>query len=289
MSAHSEDKSAFGIGLDWRDPLVRRIVSGVLLAALGLFVSAEGGWLLTAWLTLIGARMAFEWARLLTGMSWTLLTLIMGGTVAAAVLVGGWGRYEIAFAIVAAGAALGAVIANRLHADPDGAALGVPYLALPLIAFEWLGGATPWSTATLYWMLLTTWGTDTFAWAGGKLIGGPRLWPEVSPKKTWAGMAGGFLGGLTGGLIVGIAVGVEQPLIVAGLSLVAAAVAQVGDLAESGLKRRFHVKDAGQIIPGHGGVLDRLDSMIAVVVVTAVYTIIVPAGPLGEGWQEWLK
>lgn len=289
MSAQSEEKATAGLSLDWRDPLVRRIISGLLLAALGLLVAGKGGWLLVAWLMLIGARMGFEWSRLLTGMSWTLLTLTEGSAIVLAILAAGWGRYDIAFVIVAAGAAMAAIIANRLHADPDGAALGVPYVALPLIAFDWLGQATPWGAMTLYWMLLTTWGTDTFAWAGGKLIGGPRLWPEVSPKKTWAGMAGGFLGGLIGGLIVAFLAGVKEPLFVAGLSLIAAAVAEVGDLAESGLKRRFHVKDAGQIIPGHGGVLDRLDSMIAVVVVTAVYTMAIPAGPLGEGWQEWLK
>jgi len=116
------------------------------------------------------------------------------------------------------------------------------------------------------------WGADTFAFFGGRLIGGPRLWRRVSPGKTWSGAIVGTFAGAAAGAIVGFLAAPDgarlAPLFWLG---VAAAIAgQIGDLAESAIKRRFAVKDSSRLIPGHGGVLDRLDAFVAAAVFAAL-------------------
>jgi phosphatidate cytidylyltransferase len=114
--------------------------------------------------------------------------------------------------------------------------------------------------------------TDVGAYAVGRAVGGPKLWPRVSPKKTWAGLAGGVgCAVAAGGLFSWATTGTNADLVCL-VSAVAALVAQGGDLAESGVKRRFGVKDAGTLIPGHGGALDRLDGFLAATLAVAVST-----------------
>ena len=106
------------------------------------------------------------------------------------------------------------------------------------------------------------WATDIAAYFAGRAVGGPKLWPAVSPKKTWSGAIGGTLGGVAAGLLVaklfGLAVSPMLVLVAIGLSV----VAQAGDLLESAVKRHFGAKDASQLIPGHGGLMDRLDGFL---------------------------
>jgi phosphatidate cytidylyltransferase len=121
------------------------------------------------------------------------------------------------------------------------------------------------------WLFAIVWGTDIMAYFGGRLIGGPKLWPRVSAGKTWSGTLIGIFGGALIGLALAIT-GLERTSIVTLflIGLLLAAVSQAGDLAESALKRRFGVKDSGALIPGHGGVMDRLDGFTAACVCAAV-------------------
>ncbi|MGL4241831.1 MAG: phosphatidate cytidylyltransferase, partial [Beijerinckiaceae bacterium] len=114
------------------------------------------------------------------------------------------------------------------------------------------------------------WGTDTCAYFTGRTLGGPKLWPAVSPKKTWSGAIGGLVGGAALGLIVLSAAGIGLKWQHVALSLAFSVATQAGDLFESALKRRYDVKDAGSIIPGHGGVMDRLDGFIFAAALAAV-------------------
>lgn len=130
------------------------------------------------------------------------------------------------------------------------------------------------------WMFAVVWTTDIAAYFSGRGIGGPKLWPQVSPNKTWAGMIGGTLAGTAAGVVVWqIAIWQEAvaplPLLpVLLLSIVASLVGQGGDLAESALKRKVGVKDSGSLIPGHGGVMDRLDAFSTVCLLTGILHIV---------------
>jgi phosphatidate cytidylyltransferase len=109
------------------------------------------------------------------------------------------------------------------------------------------------------------WTTDALAYFAGRALGGPKLMPAVSPKKTWSGAAGGTLGAVAAGLIVVKVAGLQVTVAVAAVALMLSVVSQIGDLVESAVKRRFNAKDASQLIPGHGGLMDRLDGFLTAV------------------------
>lgn len=158
--------------------------------------------------------------------------------------------------------------------------MGSLYVGLPVVALVWLreaGGAS-----TVLWLLAVVWATDIGGYAFGRTIGGPKLAPRISPKKTWAGLLGGMLcAGIVGALLP-LAFDLPPSLRVAAFATMLAVVAQLGDLFESSVKRRFGVKDSSTIIPGHGGVLDRVDGLIATAPVVALVTM-----ALGGGLEIW--
>jgi phosphatidate cytidylyltransferase len=155
---------------------------------------------------------------------------------------------------------------------------GVLYIGLPSLALVWLREQ---GRETLFWLMCLVWATDIGAYAAGRAIGGPKLLPLISPKKTWAGLAGGVISAAVVGAVTGAFTGVS-PSGVAGLSGGLAIVAQAGDLTESWVKRHFGVKDSSAIIPGHGGVLDRLDGLLATAPVVAVICL-----AFGGGLPLW--
>jgi len=124
--------------------------------------------------------------------------------------------------------------------------------------------------AALLFVLLVVWASDIGGYFAGRAIGGPKLWPRVSPKKTWAGSLGGFVASLA--VAAGFVLcGVGKPLPLAVLGAVLSVVSQLGDLFESAVKRRFGVKDSSHLIPGHGGLMDRLDGFVAAVVAAWIF------------------
>jgi len=139
----------------------------------------------------------------------------------------------------------------------------------------------------ILWMFAVVWLTDIAAYFAGRRFGGPKLWPRVSPKKTWSGFFGGLVAGVAaGGIVVLVAgrFGVAAPVsfaIVVLLSAVASVLSQLGDLGESALKRRFGAKDSGVLIPGHGGVMDRLDGFWAA---AALIGLVLAGVQLRQGW-----
>jgi phosphatidate cytidylyltransferase len=143
------------------------------------------------------------------------------------------------------------------------AAAGVLYAGALVAAIIALRFSDSFGLVAVAWLFAIVWGTDVMAYFGGRLIGGPKLWPRVSAGKTWSGTIVGIVcGGLVGLAVALMAIGAASlPLFFLGLLL--ALVSQGGDLTESALKRRFSVKDSGALIPGHGGVMDRLDGFTA--------------------------
>jgi phosphatidate cytidylyltransferase len=151
------------------------------------------------------------------------------------------------------------------------------YVGLPAVALLWLRSDEPFGFTAVLFVFLVVWSSDTAAYAAGRSIGGPKLWPRVSPNKTWAGLIGALAAGAAAGAVFALlepeADVVRLILLGVGLAL----VAQAGDLAESALKRLFNLKDASDLIPGHGGFMDRMDSVIAAAVAAALLALAIDA------------
>jgi phosphatidate cytidylyltransferase len=248
-----------------------RAAAAVVLAALALAAAWIGGfWFMALWF--VGGVLAlWEWQRLIGGERlWAriavgALTLL---AVAPLALHGAkyWTLAAMAIGAVAAGAAGGR------SGRAVWTAAGVFYAAAILVAPTLLAASPAYGFAAILWLFAVVWGADTFAFLGGRLIGGPRLWRRVSPGKTWSGAIVGTFAGAAAGAIVGVlAMRGDAPFApLFWLGVAAAIVGQIGDLAESAIKRRFTVKDSSRLIPGHGGVLDRLDAFVAAAVFAAL-------------------
>lgn len=244
--------------------LVVRVLSAIVLAPGVLAVIWLGGWAFAA-LVLAAAVLCYrEWAEICgLGARAPLAWLGYGGLAAAGVL-GGLGENQLAISAVLAVCAVTAAVGlrQRSRAWP---ALGVLYAGLPLLALLILraGEAGLWALALV---VAVTWATDIAAYFVGRTLGGPKLWPAVSPKKTWSGAIGGLAGAVIAGLAIVVVTGIGSHVSVALVSALLSVVAQFGDLAESAFKRHFGVKDSGELIPGHGGIMDRIDGLVAAAV-----------------------
>lgn len=249
-----------------------RVASSIALAAVAVAAVLLGGLAFTLLALATGALMAREWSRLIPGAGVVARRAVAGAAVFGAVLA------VVLLAAGPPGAALGGILVVALLAaagaallsnvPPDRAAGGVLYVGLPVLALVWLRNAGPDGVWLVLWIFLVVWATDIFAYLVGRSLGGPKLAPRISPGKTWSGLAGGMAGaGLLGGLL-GLAQGAGFWFPLA-LGLILALVAQAGDLFESALKRRAGLKDSGRLIPGHGGLLDRIDGLAFAVPVFA--------------------
>jgi len=245
--------------------LQKRVVSALILVPVTLGAAYIGR---PAWDVLVGvmgALMAWEWARLCGG--GRLSRVGVGAMLAApaAVIVGAGVGVGAGVLVVAAATLLIAVAARLEPApNPNWLALGVPYVGLPCLALGWLRAMPLDGLLTLLWVLALVWATDTGAYVVGRKIGGPKLAPRISPNKTWAGLFGGMAAAGIVGLAVSAAVPEVSPWLAVPLGAALAVVEQAGDLFESAVKRRFGVKDSSNLIPGHGGVLDRVDGLLSV-------------------------
>ncbi len=247
------------------DPALRqRIVSSLVLASGALVATAVGGWLFVAMVLVSVVIMAGEWSRLATEVPAprTLLVLSTAAVPVLAILVLAAGRPLLGVAFLLVGAFLlvaASAVASRW--PPLRAAGGALYVGVPALALVWLRGAVPGGMQHLVWLLLVVWATDICAYLVGRSIGGPKLAPRVSPGKTWSGLAGGVAGAALVGAVAAQALGAGH-WFAAAVGGGLAVIGQLGDLFESALKRRAGVKDSGHLIPGHGGLLDRIDGLV---------------------------
>ena len=175
--------------------------------------------------------------------------------------------------VLCGAAAVALLAAQGRPGAPAWAAAGVLYAGAALIAPTVLRVDVSFGFAAMLFLFAIVWATDIFGYFIGHWIGGPKLWPAVSPKKTWSGAIGGAIGALAASLAVARYAGAVNLLAIAALALLLSAVSQAGDLFESAVKRRFGVKDASHVIPGHGGIMDRLDGFLVAAVVAALIGI----------------
>jgi phosphatidate cytidylyltransferase len=246
------------------NPLLLRIISASVLGPIVLAAVWLQGPLLTV-LVLVGlAGMAWEWARLAGRGRFGPAGIAALITAEAAVGVLAWGGTGGTACLVAVlgGAGVYAIAAATRMAEPLWLASGTLWIALGTVAFLWLARPAESGRETALWLLFVVWANDIAAYAAGKGIGGPKLAPRLSPNKTWAGFAGGVASsGLIGALAIGVGWASSTSVVV--VSLVLGVASQLGDLAESLAKRHFGVKDSSGLIPGHGGLLDRVDGLLA--------------------------
>jgi phosphatidate cytidylyltransferase len=194
------------------------------------------------------------------------------------------GRIEASLAVLAVGVVVTALLAPELR---NWAAAGFFYAGAAEVGSVLVRLDSAKGFVALMFVLLIVWVTDIGGYFAGRGIGGPKLWPRISPKKTWAGAIGGFVASLV--VAAGFAafdLGRTGPLLLLGAML--SVVSQLGDLFESAVKRRFGVKDSSHIIPGHGGLLDRLDGFVAAVIVAALFGFLRGgADGVGRGLMVW--
>ena len=251
----ADDRAAFHL----------RVLSALALVPVALGVVVAGGWIYALFIGLLAVLMALEWGRLSAARFGASYARLAGGIALgvglAATILAALGRPREAVACVGLGMGLAALLA-RTRGAPLWAGIGVTLIGVPAVALVWLRSIPDLGLYLLLWLLIVVWTTDTAAYVVGRRVGGPRLAPVISPGKTWSGLGGGVIGASLASVITAWAFGWERVVHAAGLGAAFAILAQLGDLAESALKRRAGVKDSGSLIPGHGGVLDRVDGLL---------------------------
>ena len=241
-----------------------RVASSAVLVPVILVLAWLGDWAFLILCLLAALGILWEWSRL-------------AGDVDAAVMAPGIVALAAALAFTGFGHAGAAAASLAIGAVAAG--IGASYRGSALVGGMWAAGGVIYAGAAFFgpallrrdaglgfvafvFLAFTVWATDTCAFAVGRAIGGPLLWPQVSPNKTWSGALGGLAGGVAGGTLVAYADGLGRLAVVGVVALVLSALAQAGDLLESAIKRHFGAKDTSQLIPGHGGLMDRLDGFL---------------------------
>jgi phosphatidate cytidylyltransferase len=264
--------------------LLTRVIAALVLAPAAIAIAYAGGWLWAALVTLAAIGLYVEWLMIVGAARQT--RVIASGVVAlaGAGICLAAGRIDWAVvALVLGFAAVGSLSSGRLGWAVAGFAYAAgAELASVLVRLDQAHGF-----AALILVLLVVWVTDIGGYFAGRGIGGPKLWPRVSPKKTWAGAIGGFAASLVVAAgFAALGLGKTGPILLLGAALSVAS--QLGDLFESAVKRRFGVKDSSHLIPGHGGLMDRLDGFVAAVVMAAIFGLLRGGvDGVGRGLMVW--
>jgi phosphatidate cytidylyltransferase len=242
--------------------LQKRILSAVVLVIIAVILTALGGFAFGILACAIGVSVFYEWQRItaerstpaMRGFAWVCLVLVLMLLLFTQHTLTMW-------CLLLAGAGIIAVVGGRSFGFWPAA--GLIYAGFPSIALTLLRGDTGDGFAAILFLFAVVWATDIFAYFNGRALGGPKLAPRFSPNKTWAGAIGGTAAGVAAGVacasFITPAGGIPIPLI----ALLISITAQIGDLGESWVKRKFGVKDSSRLIPGHGGMMDRVDGLVA--------------------------
>ncbi|QDG79652.1 phosphatidate cytidylyltransferase [Labrenzia sp. PHM005] len=249
--------------------LYQRVISAAVLAPVVLGLIYWGGLAYAALVLAAAVLFLWEWFSI-TGTRHLSPSAIAGQ---AALICGGIlqvaGNPQLGLAVILAGAGAAYVLSGFSRAGRWGAE-GVLYSGFALFSLLALRSGTG-GLIFIYFLFIVVWATDIFAYFTGRALGGPKLWARVSPKKTWSGALGGLVFAIIFGAGVSFAGSGGQMVIWAGLAAVLSIVSQAGDLLESAIKRRFDVKDSSQLIPGHGGIMDRIDGLVA----AAIFAVLI--------------
>jgi phosphatidate cytidylyltransferase len=268
--------------------LPKRLLSAVVMIFLALWTLFRGGWVFDLFWCICGLLIHWEWQRMVD-QSALMKRLIIGSIIILLIaFLAQSHNAELAFMVLVLGvAAVG-------FSAPKGQGLwhsaGVLYAGAMVLAIYVLRHSVLDGIEAIIWLFALVWGTDVMAYVGGRIIGGPKLWPRISPSKTWSGFITGVCSGACLGVVV-LSLMSSSTLSMTNvfvLGLLTCALAQAGDLFESSIKRHFHIKDASHLIPGHGGFMDRLDGFIfAVVFAACVGSVLAGVAAASHGLVAW--
>jgi phosphatidate cytidylyltransferase len=263
MSEHDEQEGGDRWVARLGDDFGARLATGLAVAAVTAIFTFSGPMPFALLVVVVALLVCWEWGRLVHGSDAGPLVAVQIGTVAAAGLLAAF--LSVGLGLLAL--SIGAILATLLTLGRNSflSAAGIFYASVPAVAVIWLRSDAALGLQAVLFVILIVVTADTAAYLCGRLLRGPLLWPKISPKKTWAGLVGALVASAAVGALFWFAVPGGSVLRLAATGAALALVAQAGDLAESALKRRFGAKDAGSILPGHGGVMDRVDGLLAAV------------------------
>lgn len=259
-----------------RSELSQRVLSAVLLAPVAIGATVAGGLAFGGVVALVCALVFAEWNAMVTRHPANKVTITACALIVISILLDAFGQPNRAIVTAALAWGLVAVAAFRLEPGNKRSwvAIGPGYAILPGLSLVTLRGDDATGLLAILFVFAVVWTTDIAAYFVGRTVGGPKLWPAVSPKKTWSGAIGGLVCAVVAGGLVAWAGGVPRVAPLLAVAAVLSIASEAGDLFESALKRRFQVKDSGTVIPGHGGIMDRVDGLIfasCVAVVIGLY------------------
>ena len=264
--------------------LLMRVIAALVLAPAAIAIAYAGGWPWAVLVTLAAIGLYVEWSTIVGAAP--RMPVVASGTAGLAIAGGclALGRIEAALVALALGLVVVALLSRERR---SWAAAGFGYAAAAELASILIRRDPAAGWTALIMVLLVVWVTDIGGYFAGRGLGGPKLWPRISPNKTWAGAIGGFAASVAvAAAFAAVGVGRTGPLLLLGSVLSVAS--QLGDLFESAVKRRFGVKDSSRIIPGHGGLLDRLDGFVAAVVLAALFGLLRGGvDGVGSGVMVW--
>jgi phosphatidate cytidylyltransferase len=241
--------------------LALRILSAVIRAPLAFLAAYLGGVPFAIFWTMAALAVLWEWITMVAGPSYRLMFSACGGAIAVAGFVAWLGRPIAALLMVGLGALAAAIFAPRERRVWVTA--GIAYAGALLLAAMFLRADDVLGFAVIVMLFAIVWTTDILGYFAGRAFGGPKLWPAISPKKTWSGAIAGALGAMIVAIAVSGLFGSFNKLAIVIVALLLSVLAQLGDFFESWVKRQFGAKDSSNLIPGHGGVMDRLDGFWA--------------------------
>ncbi len=244
-----------------------RVVSAAILAPLAIGAAWLGDWPFTLFWGLAAIAVWWEWIGLIEPSGRNVLLATGICALALQGIMFESGHPSIALMIVALGVLAGIVTAGKRALAVAG---GLLYASVLLMATIIVRSGDAYGFAAILLLFAIVWGTDIGGFFAGRAFGGPKLAPAISPKKTWSGAIGGTIVGIAAAIGVALMFSLPNPVMIGIVALILSIASQVGDLFESWLKRHFDVKDSSGLIPGHGGVMDRLDGFIFAVTVAAL-------------------
>ncbi|MGB6438189.1 MAG: phosphatidate cytidylyltransferase [Methyloceanibacter sp.] len=268
-----------------KSEMLTRLVSAIVMAALALGSALVSVWTFVALVIAAGVTVSWEWGRLVRKAGFDAIAGIQSAAVASVAVAVALSRPGLAL-IAAIVALVGTGLLAVSSLTVGWSLLGIAYSVLSTWSMVWLRSDPTLGATALLYLLLVAWTTDTASYGGGRLVGGPKLAPSISPRKTWSGLLAGILAPALVGYAFALFLQDTSAWRLTLVSIVIAAACQAGDLGESAVKRRFGIKDMSNLIPGHGGLLDRIDGLLIAAIAAALIALRDPANP-GRGLLIW--